>query len=50
MDRLKEPSTWAGISALMPSIGQLFMDPKNGMAWFGVVGGIIAIIRREKAA
>lgn len=50
MDRLKEPSTWAGIGALMPAIGQLFVDYKNPMAWFGVIGGIIAIAKREGAA
>lgn len=50
MDRLQEPSTWAGLGALMPSIGEVFINPKNPLAWFGVIGGIIAIIKREKVA
>lgn len=50
MDRLKEPSTWAGIGALMPSIGQLVVDAKNPLAWLGVIGGIIAIAQREGTA
>lgn len=50
MDRFKEPSTWAGLGALMPSIGALIVDYKNPMAWFGVFGGIVAIIKREGVA
>lgn len=50
MDRLKEPSTWAGLSALMLPIGELFVNPKNPLAWAGVIGGIVAIIRREAKA
>lgn len=50
MKRLQEPSTWAGISALIPALQAVAMDPKNPLAWFGVVGGVIAIVRREGAA
>lgn len=47
MDRLKEASTWAGISALLPSLQAVALDPKNPLAWLGVIGGVIAIVRRE---
>lgn len=50
MNRLKEASTWAGISALIPSLQAAALDPRNPLAWFGVVGGIIAIVRREGVA
>jgi hypothetical protein len=50
MNRLKEASTWAGISALLPSLQAVAMEPKNQLAWLGVVGGVIAILRREAAA
>jgi hypothetical protein len=49
MNRFKEPSTWAGLGALMPSLGELFINPKNPLAWVGVIGGLIAIIKREGA-
>lgn len=50
MKRLQEPSTWAGISALLPSLQAVAIDYRNPLAWFGVIGGIIAIVRREGAA
>lgn len=50
MNRLKEASTWAGFSALLPSLQAVVMEPKNPLAWLGVVGGIIAIVRREAVA
>lgn len=49
MNRLKEASTWAGISALLPSLQAVAMEPKNPVAWLGVIGGLIAIVRREGA-
>lgn len=50
MNRLQEPSTWAGVSALIPSLQAVAEQPKNPFAWLGVVGGIIAIVRREGPA
>lgn len=50
MKRLKEASTWAGISALIPSLQAVAMDPKNPLAWLGVLGGVVAIVRREGPA
>jgi hypothetical protein len=50
MKRLKEASTWAGISALIPSLQAAAQDPKNVFAWLGVIGGIVAIVRREGPA
>lgn len=50
MDRLKEASTWAGISALIPALQAAFAEPRNPLAWLGVIGGVVAIVRREGVA
>jgi hypothetical protein len=49
VNRLKEASTWAGISAIIPALQAVAMEPKNPLAWLGVLGGVIAIVRREGA-
>jgi hypothetical protein len=50
MDRLKEPSTWAGLGAVVSAIGPLVADYQNPMAWAGVLAGLVAIFRREGTA
>lgn len=46
-ERMKEASTWAGLGLIMPAIGEVIANPKNMMAWASIVGGVVAIIKRE---
>ncbi|WP_156396937.1 hypothetical protein [Noviherbaspirillum sp. Root189] len=51
MDRINEASTWAGLGLMVPAIGELVMTGgKSATAWGQLIGGLIAIIKREKAA
>jgi len=49
-NRLKEASTWAGFASLMPYCGKVAENPKNPVAWLGVLAGIVAIVTPEKGA
>lgn len=51
MDRLQEPSTWAGIGALIPAVGEIIVTGgKSVTGWAALLAGLAAIIKREKAA
>jgi hypothetical protein len=51
MNRIKEASTWAGIGLLAQGIAQAItskgLDPT---AWATIVGGLFAVVVKEKAA
>jgi O-antigen ligase len=48
MERLHEPSTWAGVGAMIPAIGELFITGgKSATAWGAVIAGLVAIFKRE---
>lgn len=49
MKRLQEPSTWAGLGAIVASVGPLVADLKNPVAWFSFVCGAVAVVKREGA-
>lgn len=59
-ERLKEPSTWAGLGIalpvigqqlgdLMPIIGNVVTDYKNPIGWLTLFSAVVAIVQREKA-
>jgi hypothetical protein len=47
-NRLREPSTWAGFAALIPSVLTLMANPTPA-AIGGVVAGTAAVLMKEKA-
>lgn len=47
--RFKEPSTWAGMSAALPSLLMLAANVNNPAAWASLVGGVAAAIIPEKS-
>lgn len=48
-NRLKEPSTWAGIGALLPSIAQVATSP-TPVAIASIVAALLAALVPEAAA
>lgn len=49
MDRIKEPSTWAGLGLIFQGIGQLVASKGADMSgWASVWGGVAAVFIREK--
>ena len=47
--RLREPSTWAGLAALMQS-GAAFAATKDPQQLTGFVAGLFAVFMRERGA
>lgn len=45
--RFKEPSTWAGLAGIIPSIAMVAADKNNPNAWGALVAGIAAVIIPE---
>lgn len=48
--RFAEPSTWAGLAAMVPSLAQVAADRTNPAAWSAIVGGLVAVLAPEKGA
>ncbi|WP_290874904.1 hypothetical protein [Aquabacterium sp.] len=46
-DRLKEPSTWAGLGLLAHAVSLILADPSNLSAWGETLGALGAILRAE---
>jgi hypothetical protein len=47
LERMREPSTWAGLGLIVQSVGPLVVDYKNPVAWLSFVGGAFAVWKRE---
>ena len=47
IDRLTEPSTFAGLGILCHAVGVLLTDPANLYAWGEALGAVGAILKRE---
>jgi hypothetical protein len=52
LDRLKEPSSWAGIAAALGVVGHAIPGPTGQLIAYGgsVVSGVIAILVPEKSS
>lgn len=48
LSRLAEPSTWAGLALLAQGAAVVFADPRNPQAWANAIGGVLAVVAREK--
>lgn len=49
MNRIKEPSTWAGIGLIAQSVATLLADPSNVQAWASLATGVAAVMIRERS-
>lgn len=48
IDRIKEPSTWAGLGLLCQGVAQLIASKGgDGQAWSTVATGMLAVFVRE---
>lgn len=47
--RLREPSSAAGLAAMVGGVSVLLMDTKSATGWAQVLGGLAAIIGKEGA-
>lgn len=47
VSRMKEPSTWAGLAGLIPSVFALFAGGVTPQAIGGAVAGVAAVIMKE---
>jgi len=45
--RMLEPSTWAGIGLLSHSLPAVIATPMNPLAWAGLLGSVVAILKSE---
>lgn len=50
INRLREPSTWAGLAALIPTAISLASAPLTPQLIGGAVAGLAAVLMKEKAA
>lgn len=48
MNRIKEPSTWAGIGLVAQAVASLLADPRNVQAWASLITGVAAVLIRER--
>lgn len=48
LNRIKEPSTWAGVGGLMPATQAVILDHRNPWAWLGLAGAVLAIVCPER--
>lgn len=49
MKRLSEPSTWAGLAGIIPSVFGMLATGVTPAAIGGVVAGVAAVLMQEKA-
>lgn len=47
---IREPSTYAGLSVVVNAIPQLIANPADIHAWGVLLGGIAAMLMKERAA
>ena len=51
MNRLKQPSTWAGLGLILQAIGALIASKgTDAQAWAALAGGVGAVVLNEKGA
>lgn len=50
INRMREPSTWAGLGIIAGAVQVIASDPRNPVAWAGAVAGLAAAVRREQGA
>lgn len=50
LERLREPSTWAGLAGLLPAVISVSSGPVSSQAIGGIVAGVAAVLMREKGA
>lgn len=47
--RLQEPSSAAGLTLALNALPALLVNPRDGQAWGGLIGGLLAVLLRERA-
>lgn len=47
-DRLKEPSSAAGLSGIIAAVPSLLANPYNAAAWGAIVAGLFAVFLPER--
>lgn len=48
LNRLREPSTAAGAGLVLNAVPALLVNPRDPQAWGGLIGGLFAMLLREK--
>lgn len=51
MNRLKQPSTWAGLGLIMHAVAALITSKgTDPQAWAGIAAGVVAVVLNEQGA
>lgn len=46
-DRLREPSTWAGLAGLIPSIVHVYAAPTDPTGWATLLPSLVAVVKAD---
>jgi hypothetical protein len=47
-DRLREPSTYAGLAGALVVVPELIANPVNATAWGALISALLAVFLRER--
>lgn len=50
LERLSEPSSLAGIAAVIDAAARLVENPQDAQSWGVVIAGVLAIVMRERGS